>query len=122
MRLTQALRQQHIGQWFKSLWYHRRNIAVQDMKADAALAEKGVAIEDAFKLLYPELPHFIKYVEFVCFFDGHQIKTSLRYVHLTESKLSNRHYCHRQRYAKLLAKRIRCGIRKNVTFSATQMF
>lgn len=60
MRLTQALRQQHIGQWFKKLWYSRRNIAVYDMKTDELLSRKGVEVVDAFKLVYPELPHHIK--------------------------------------------------------------
>lgn len=60
MRLTQALRHQHIGQWFKSLWHSRRNIAVQDMKADVVLKHRGVTIENAFKTFYPELPQHIK--------------------------------------------------------------
>lgn len=60
MRLTQPLQAQHIGQWFKKLWHSRRNISVVDMKADAALLEKGIAIEDAFKLIYPEQPMHIK--------------------------------------------------------------
>lgn len=60
MRLTQPLRSQHIGQWFKYLWHKRKNYTVYDMKSDVFLREKGVQVEDAFKMVYPKLPNHIK--------------------------------------------------------------
>lgn len=56
MRLTQTLHRQHIGQWFKQFWYDRRDIRVNDLKVDAALRQKGIEVDDAFKMIYPNVP------------------------------------------------------------------